>query len=289
MTARPRTLVASVAPVFIGSSFAVVNEMFSIMTFVCTFFAACFIQILTNFANDYFDIKNGADTPDRIGPIRGLHKNLISLGEMRFAMGLCISLIALCSSYLIYRGGVPILILAIVSTLLAFFYTAGRFSLSYTGLADLVVLIFFGPIATVTSYWLQTFEISSAVIVSSLAPGCLATVLLAINNIRDVKQDTIANKKTLVVRFGIDFGCAEIVVMLAGAFFVPVWLWLFYPTYSVMISASFVILTAVPMVIDIYTNKKPIEIGKHLMSSSFLLLSYTLIFMFNVFYAHRQI
>jgi 1,4-dihydroxy-2-naphthoate octaprenyltransferase len=289
MTTRPRTLVASFAPVCIGSSFAIIHLKFSILTFLLTLATACLIQILSNFANDYFDVKTGKDTKERKGPKRGLHHGLISFEQMKIAMCIVCALIVACSAYLIYIGGPIILILMLVCIGLAFLYTAGSLSLASTGLADIVVFFFFGPIATVATYWLQTKQFFSPVFVSSLGLGCLATALLICNNLRDVDEDRKAGKRTLVVRFGINFGKWEFLAMMIGAFLVPIWLWDYYSQYSVMLISSALMLTAIPMIIVLFGLKKPLEFGPMMLNVSFLLLSYTLVMMFCVFYANRTL
>ncbi|MDN3504251.1 MAG: 1,4-dihydroxy-2-naphthoate octaprenyltransferase [Rhabdochlamydiaceae bacterium] len=287
MTMRPKTLVASFAPVVIGSAFAVAHDVFNMYTLIFTLLTAALVQILTNFANDYFDFIKGTDTKERVGPKRGLHKDLISLKEMRVAIILTIILTILSSIYLIYIGGALIFLLMIVSVILALLYTAGPVSLSYTGFADIFVFIFFGPVATVATFWLQTKMFDPIVLISSIAPGCLSTAMLAINNIRDYKTDKAAGKKTLVVRFGIEFGKIEYLTMLIIAFLVPFVLWYVYPLYSVMLIVCFVMLTSIRMVILLFKTDSAVEIGKLMMNTSFLLLSYTLIFIFSIFYANR--
>ena len=289
MTLRPRTLVASFSPVLIGSSFAIIDLKFSILIFLLTLGAASLVQILTNFANDYFDVKTGRDTKERKGPKRALHHGLISLEQMRIAMSIVSLMIVILSAYLIYIGGPIILILMLISIGLAFLYTAGPLSLASTGLADIVVFFFFGPIATVATYWLQTKTFSSPVLVASFGPGCIATALLIVNNLRDVDEDRKAGKKTLVVRFGIFFGKCEFLAMMLGAFLVPIWLWDYYSRYSVMLISAALMLTAIPMIILLFKLKKPIEFGPMLLNVSFLLLSYTLVMMFCVFYANRSL
>lgn len=286
LTTRPRTLVASFSPVMLATCFAIAERVFHFYTFLCTILVALLIQILTNFANDYFDVKKGADL-ERIGPKRGLHHNLISLRAMKIAMILCIGLIVLFSSYLIYIGGALIFLLMLAAIMLALLYTAGPYSLAYTGLADFFVFIFFGPIACTMTYWLQTGSVTPVILLSSLSFGFLSTALLVVNNMRDYKNDKKVNKRTLVVRFGLEFGKFEYVAMLLGAILVPFFIWLFIPKYSVMLIVCFVMLTSIPMVIQLFKTDSPTEIGKLLLNTSFLLLSYTFITIFCIFYANR--
>ena len=287
MTARPKTLMAAISPVFLGSAFAIARKEFTLIVFLLTFLAAILVQILTNFANDYFDVKKGADTEERIGPKRGLHKNLISMNEMKLAIAIVTALIVVTSSYLIYLGGALIFLLMVVSIALAILYTAGRYSLAYTGLADIFCFFFFGPIAMCATYWLQSGKLDMVVFLSSIGPGCISTAILTVNNMRDIEHDRKAKKMTLVARFGLTFGKVEYLILLIGAAIAPFWIWLFYPKYSAMFIVTPLMLTAIPIIVQIFRAKSPTEIGRHLFSTSFLLMTYTLVYMFAIFYANR--
>jgi 1,4-dihydroxy-2-naphthoate octaprenyltransferase len=214
--ARPKTLVASFSPVIIGTACALRAGSFDFLTFLFTLLTALGIQIGTNFANDYFDFMKGADTKNRKGPVRVTQAGLVKPETMKLAVFLAFALTALSSGYLILQGGWPIALLASLSILLGFAYTAGPLPLAYLGLGDLFVLLFFGPIATAGTAFLQTHTLSTTALLAGIGPGLISTAILTVNNLRDIDEDRLAGKRTLVVRLGKKFGqweyCAAIVL-----------------------------------------------------------------------------
>jgi 1,4-dihydroxy-2-naphthoate octaprenyltransferase len=224
-TTRPKTLFAAWAPVLMGGALAWSTGPLNLPIWFLTLLIAVLIQIGTNFCNDVFDHRQGADTKARQGPLRGLHSGRISLRAMAVATFACFAGVALISAYLISRGGMPVVWLAVSSIFCGIFYTAGRYSLAYTGLADVFVLVFFGPVAVAGTYYLQ-FPGSGwpppEVYVAGLGPGLIATALLTVNNLRDVEEDRSNHKRTLAVRFGPAFSRAEYSVCMVGALLVPV-------------------------------------------------------------------
>lgn len=224
-TTRPKTLFAALAPVLMGGALAWSNGPLNLPVWLLTLLIAVLIQIGTNFCNDVFDHRQGADTEARQGPLRGLHSGRISYRAMCVATVACFVLVALISVCLVSHGGTPVLWLAASSIFCGIFYTAGRYSLAYTGLADLFVLVFFGPVAVAATYYLQ-FPSQGwpplEVLVAGLGPGLIATALLTVNNLRDVDEDRSNRKRTLAVRFGPGFSRMEYAVCMVGALLTPV-------------------------------------------------------------------
>ncbi len=224
-TTRPKTLFAALSPVVMGGALSVANGPLNLPVWFATLLVAVLIQIGTNFCNDFFDHKQGADTEARQGPLRGLHSGRISLRAMGLATLTCFAGVGLISACLIRHGGMPVLWMAVASIFCGVFYTAGRWSLAYTGLADLFVIIFFGPVAVAGTYYLQ-FPAEGwpplSVYVAGLGPGLIATSLLTVNNLRDVDEDTGNDKRTLAVRFGRSFSRNEYAVCMLSALFAPV-------------------------------------------------------------------
>jgi 1,4-dihydroxy-2-naphthoate octaprenyltransferase len=136
-------------------------------------------------------------------------------------MGVAFGLAFLSGVYLIVRGGWPILALGLAAIASGIAYTAGRYALAYTGLADLFVLVFFGPVAVAGTYYVQTLTLTPWVAVAGLGPGLLSTAILLANNVRDVEEDRAADKRTLVVRFGRSAGVALYAACLTGGALVP--------------------------------------------------------------------
>ena len=219
--ARPKTLPAAVAPVLVGVSLAVEQGAFHALAALCAMLGAVFIQIGTNYANDAEDFVRGADTDARKGPRRATAAGLVTAGQMRAAAAVAFGLAFAAGLYLIARGGWPILALGLASIASGYAYTAGRYALAYTGLADVFVLVFFGPVAVAGTFYVQALDLPLWVPVAGLGPGFLATAILLANNVRDVEEDRAADKRTLVVRFGRPFGVRLYNHCVSGAVVVP--------------------------------------------------------------------
>lgn len=200
--ARPKTLVLSIAPVLIGTSYGYYKGSFNLLILFVTLLSSLLIQIGTNLANDYFDFIKGADTSERKGPRRMTESGLISVAHMKLATFLTFSLVAILSIYMTYIGGPIFTLLAALSIACGIFYTGGPKPLGYLGLGEFFVLLFFGPIATASAAYLQTLSFSWEAVLLGFTPGLLSSSVLVINNYRDIDEDRKANKKTLAVRFG---------------------------------------------------------------------------------------
>lgn len=220
---RPKTLFASLAPVLIGTSYAVYQGSFSFMTALFTLLAALGVQIGTNFVNDYYDFLKGADTSSRKGPRRLIQAGIISLEDMKLATLLTFSAVALLSIYLIARGGPVFAVLTAVSIFLGVGYTGGPWPLAYLGLGELFVFFFFGPIATGATAYLQTLTFSWEPFFLGFTPGFLSTAILVANNLRDIEEDRRVSKKTLAVRFGKKFTRIEYTFCLFAGCLIPLW------------------------------------------------------------------
>lgn len=219
--ARPKTLPAAAAPVLVGVALAVEAGAFHALAAACALLGAVLIQVGTNYANDAEDFARGADTDARKGPRRATAAGLVTVGQMRAAAGVAFAAAFAAGVTLIVRGGWPILALGLVSIASGVAYTAGRYALAYTGLADLFVLVFFGPVAVGGTYYVQALDLPLWVPVAGLGPGFLATAILLANNVRDVEEDRAASKRTLVVRFGRRAGVFLYNLCVSGAVVVP--------------------------------------------------------------------
>ncbi len=210
--ARPRTLPAAASPVIMGTAMAAADGLFHAGAAFAALLGALLIQVGANYANDYFDYVKGADTSARLGPTRATQAGLVSPGQMKWATGLVLFAAILPGAYLVYRGGWPILSIGILSLLFAVLYTGGPLPLGYIGVADLFVLIFFGPVAVAGTYYVQALNFSPVSLIAGLAPGLLSMAILTVNNLRDIAQDREAGKRTLAVRFGPVFSRYEYAV-----------------------------------------------------------------------------
>lgn len=221
LAARPKTLMAGIIPIIVGSFIAPVD--FAEIDWGIVFsalIASVALQIATNLINDALDFKKGADTKDRIGPLRVTQSGLLTSTQVLaggFGFLLCALLFAL---PLIFKGGIPLLVIVILSAICSYLYTGGPYPLAYTGLGEAFVILFYGFVATCSTYYLQYGAITPDALVAGFQMGCLTTVLIAINNLRDINEDSKTGKNTLAVRFGLLFGRWEITALILVPFFV---------------------------------------------------------------------
>ena len=209
-------------PVLVGTALA---PRVSWYLFGCALLGAVFIQIGTNLVNDALDFRRGADTAERLGPLRVTQAGLLGYDAVLRGAYVCLSIAGICGVPLVIRGGWPIVTIGIASILAAYAYTGGPYPLGYHGLGELFVLIFFGLVAVGGSFYVQTLSLSVKAIASGVGVGLLAVALLAINNLRDINSDRASNKRTLVVRFGETFGRIEITVCVLVPFAIAVFNW----------------------------------------------------------------
>jgi 1,4-dihydroxy-2-naphthoate octaprenyltransferase len=215
--ARPRTLPAAVAPVLAGSALAWHDGGFRAAAALACLAFALLVQTGTNFANDYYDHKKGADTAGRVGPRRAVAAGWVRPGTMRAAMWLVFAAAFLAGLTLLRFGGWPLLAIGAASILCGIAYTGGPFPLAYHGLGDVFVFVFFGLVAVGATYFVQTGALTPDAVPVASAIGLLSVNILLVNNYRDMETDAEAGKRTLVVRFGRGVARAQFRVSLALA------------------------------------------------------------------------
>lgn len=177
---------------------------------VCAALSACFIQIGTNLVNDALDFHKGADTETRIGPQRVTQSGLLTSKQVLAGATACFACATALGIPLVIHGGWPIVAIGVTSIAMAYAYTGGPYPLAYKGLGELFVILFFGLIAVMGTFYLHTGTVDWFSALAGLQVGFLATVLIAINNLRDAPQDVGVDKRTLAVRFGLSFARMEI-------------------------------------------------------------------------------
>jgi 1,4-dihydroxy-2-naphthoate octaprenyltransferase len=219
--ARPKTLFIGAAPILFGSLLALKQSTLDLQTFLLCLIGAIAIQIGTNYSNDYYDFLNKADTCQRQGSEKVLEQGLVSPFSMQRAFMYAFFLAVCITLCLINKGGLPFLIIAFFCIFFSIAYTAPPFPLAYLGLGDVFVLIFYGPVATLTCFYLHSHSFCFDHILTGLMPGFLGLGPLIINNIRDVEQDRLANKKTLIVRCGDLFGRYYFMLVLSIGIVLP--------------------------------------------------------------------
>jgi 1,4-dihydroxy-2-naphthoate octaprenyltransferase len=202
VAARPRTLPAAIAPVLVGTALAASEDVFKPLRFVCALIGSIFIQIGTNLANDYSDARRGADTEDRLGPVRVTAGGLVPPKRVLVWTWVAFGIAVAAGSYLIAVAGWELLAVGVASIVAGILYTGGPKPYGYEGLGELFVFLFFGVVAVAGSYFVQTEDLTRAAFDLSVPVGLLSAAILVVNNVRDIETDRRAGKRTLAVRLG---------------------------------------------------------------------------------------
>jgi 1,4-dihydroxy-2-naphthoate octaprenyltransferase len=222
MAARPRTLPAAIAPVLVGTAAAVewAGRLPRLGAFLAALVGSIFIQIGTNLANDYSDAKRGADTADRLGPVRVTSAGLVTPRRVLTATWVAFAVAVACGIYLTAVAGIVILLIGAVSIAAGVLYTGGPRPYGYAGLGEIFVFLFFGLVAVNGSYYVQVEQLDALPLGLSIAVGFLATAILVVNNVRDMETDRRAGKMTLAVRMGRHNAVILYRLLVLGAFVV---------------------------------------------------------------------
>jgi 1,4-dihydroxy-2-naphthoate octaprenyltransferase len=222
MAARPRTLPAAIAPVLVGTAAAVqwLGHLPHWGAFVAALVGSVFIQIGTNLANDYSDAKRGADTADRLGPVRVTASGMITPRRVMTATWIAFGIAVACGIYLATVAGAVILVIGALSIAAGVLYTGGPRPYGYAGFGEVFVFLFFGLVAVNGSYYVQLQELDALPLGLSISVGFLATAIIVVNNVRDVETDRRAGKNTLAVRIGREAAVRLYGLLVLGAFVV---------------------------------------------------------------------
>ncbi len=216
--ARPQTLPAGLVPVLVGTAVAHQRGGADVRVALVALASALAIQIGANYANDVFDAEKGADGPDRVGPVRAVAAGLVSPSAMRAAMWASFGLATALGAVLVWLAGWPVVVIGIASILAAIAYTGGPFPLGYHGLGDVFVMIFFGFVAVVGTFFVQTRALDGLAWLAAVPVGALSTAILVVNNVRDRFTDARVGKRTLAVRLGKRAGLLEQAVLFVTAY-----------------------------------------------------------------------
>jgi 1,4-dihydroxy-2-naphthoate octaprenyltransferase len=242
MAARPQTLPAGSAPVVVGTGLAVGDDVFAPIAAAFALVGALLLQIGTNFANDYYDAVRGVDDESREGFTRVTAGGLVEPGSVKRAMYATFGLAVLLGTYLVYVGGVPILVVGVASVVAGITYTGGPLPYGYRGLGDLFVFVFFGLVAVAGTYYVQAVVTAASVgpfpvwfpegtvpvaaVVAGLPAAGLSTAILVVNNVRDLETDAASGKRTLAVVLGYRASRIEWSAVVGLAYVVPVVFWI---------------------------------------------------------------
>ncbi|TDU73147.1 1,4-dihydroxy-2-naphthoate prenyltransferase [Prosthecobacter fusiformis] len=224
--ARPKTLGAAIAPVVVGSVLGwKISGQWSTWLLLCTLGSTIALQVATNWFNDALDFMKGADTKARVGPRRITAAGVMSPGAVMTAAWLMLGVATALSLPLIQDRGMAIVVIGIPSLYFCYGYTGGPMPLAYRGLGELFVILFFGFVAVLGSAFVQSGEWLEGGVVAGFQVGCLSTVLIAINNLRDQAEDRTTGKRTLAVRFGTTFARMEITLLIVLAHLAGLYWW----------------------------------------------------------------
>jgi 1,4-dihydroxy-2-naphthoate octaprenyltransferase len=221
VAARPRTLPAAVAPVLVGTALAGSEGVFRALPFVAALVGSVFIQLGTNLSNDYSDARRGADTEDRLGPVRVTAGGLMPPRRVLVGTYVAFGIAVAAGLYLAAVAGWELLVVGGASILAGVLYTGGPRPYGYEGLGELFVFLFFGIVAVAGSYFAQTEELRWEALALAVPVGLLAAAILVVNNVRDIDTDRRAGKRTLAVKLGRERTRKLFMVMIAVAFLVP--------------------------------------------------------------------
>ncbi|KDD78580.1 1,4-dihydroxy-2-naphthoate polyprenyltransferase [Glaesserella parasuis] len=265
-TARPKTLPLALASILVGSALAFWQGKFDWLTTLLAFITTILLQILSNFANDYGDHIKGSDTEQRIGPLRAIQQGEISGQQLKTALIFVAVLSFISGSVLIgyayqsWQDLIVFALLGILAIVAAITYTVGKKPYGYLGLGDISVLIFFGFLAVLGTFYLQAHTLQLDLLLPAFGCGLLSVAVLNINNLRDIEQDKQAGKNTLIVRIGSQNGRRYHLLLLSLAV-------LSYLLFTLMNFAhwyNFLYLLAIPLLVKhglfVYRHKHPTEL-----------------------------
>lgn len=229
MAARVRTLPAAIAPVLVGTALAGYQHVFHPLRFVAALVGAIFIQVGTNLSNDYSDARRGADTEDRLGPVRVTAGGLVPPRRVLVATYISFGVAVLAGVYLVVVAGWELLLVGAASILAGVLYTGGPRPYGYEGLGELFVFLFFGIVAVAGSYFVQVRHLDWEAFALAVPVGLLAAAILVVNNFRDIDSDRRTGKRTLAVRLGRGRTRALFAWVVYGAYLLAPVTWIFGP------------------------------------------------------------
>jgi 1,4-dihydroxy-2-naphthoate polyprenyltransferase len=269
---RPRTLPLAFSSSLLGSFIAYNDKNFKWSVLWLALLTTLFLQILSNLANDYGDSKNGADNAERVGPQRAVQSGAISAGQMRLAV-IITSTLAFISGILLIGAGVGFsasvtwfvfLLLGIGAVAAAISYTVGKKPYGYMGFGDLFVFLFFGLTGVLGTYFLHSGHLQSDLLLPASAMGFLSAAVLNLNNMRDIKGDSRAGKRTMVVIMGPSLARYYHLILVAAA---PVTL-IFYTMANYHGPFQYIFLITIPLLtihlLTVFRVKVPSELDPQL-------------------------
>jgi 1,4-dihydroxy-2-naphthoate polyprenyltransferase len=274
MAARVRTLPAAIAPVLVGTSLAGFAHVFHPLRFIAALVGAIFIQVGTNLSNDYSDARRGADTEDRLGPVRVTAGGLVPPKRVLVATYISFGVAVLAGIYLIAVAGWQLLIVGAASILAGVLYTGGPRPYGYEGLGEAFVFLFFGIVAVAGSYFVQVKHLNWEAFALAVPVGLLAASILVVNNVRDIETDRRAGKSTLAVRLGRERTRALFAAMIYVAYLLAPVTWLFGPLKPWVMLPWLTLPVAAPIVRTVRNHVDGASLNQALAQTGLLQLSF---------------
>jgi 1,4-dihydroxy-2-naphthoate octaprenyltransferase len=293
IAARPQTLPAGAAPVAVGAGVALQEGVFAPLPALAALVGALLIQVGTNLANDYYDAEKGVDSEDSAGYTRVTQAGLIEPERVKAAMWGTFAAAIGVGFYLVYVGGIPIMLVGLLGIASGVAYAGGPYPLGSHGLGDLFVFVWFGVVAVVGTYYAQAAAVAGVgplplapppgtlppiALVASLPAAALSTNILVVNNVRDLEDDRAAGKYTLAVLIGYRWSRVEYLAMLGVAYLTPVALWLWFGTGPTVLLALLTLPLAAMVARTVLSETSEAGLNPALERTGQLLATHSLLF-----------
>ena len=282
---RLRTLPLALSSILMGSFLAIHENSYQWSVIILAVITTMFLQILSNLSNDYGDAMKGTDNENRLGPVRTVQSGEISPRQMKIAMSLFVILTLISGIWLIVesfgndwaKAGV-FLLFGVIAIVASIKYTVGNKSYGYSGYGDLFVFIFFGLLAVIGTYFLNTLSFSWLILLPASSLGFLSTAVLNLNNMRDIENDLNSGKKTIAVRIGYN-SARKYQVFLIAASFLATFLYVLYRYNSYW---EFLFLATLPLfvynLIGVYKVKEHKQLDPYLKKTALSTLLFVIVF-----------
>jgi len=278
---RPATLAASVAPVLVGTAIAIHQGGANLTAGLEALVVAVALQLGVNFANDYSDFVRGADAV-RVGPVRASSSGVVAPEHVRRAAIGAFAVAGLAGLALSIEVDWRLLLVGAASILAAWLYTGGPRPYGYLGLGELFVFVFFGLVATVGTAYVETGHITSLSVVMGSGVGFLATAILVLNNLRDIETDAAAGKRTLATRIGRGPTRIFLLLLVCGAFTVPIVVFIAKLASVTILAMEFGLLFASVPVRTAFASTAPAQLVRALKLMAAAELAYALLFAIGI-------
>ncbi len=287
--ARPRTLPLAISSILLGNFLAYAAGKFSFLTAALAIITTLLLQILSNFANDLGDSKNGVDNKNRKVALRTVQTGKISASEMKNAVIIAASLSFISGISLLYfalqyakpQTIITFVVLGLLAILAAIAYTVGKRPYGYMGLGDLSVFLFFGWVGTFGTYYLQTEILNYYILIPASGCGFLSVAVLNLNNLRDIENDRKTGKNSIPVRIGKTFGFyyQKTIMLLGVCTFI---IYLMYQGKPIQLSQNIIIMAGwyplVQIIKQLNSKMTPSQIDPYLKKTALSTLFLIVIF-----------